>query len=78
MEKLPDPDDHVLDKVNLTWVRRCRDTKLLDTQESIERYVRAHIFYVLGTVVFSNKSTNSVNSKLLPLLRDFHRISFYS
>ncbi|RYR50262.1 hypothetical protein Ahy_A07g036869 [Arachis hypogaea] len=40
-------------------------------KESIERYVRAHIFFVLRTVLFPNKSTNSLNSKFLPLLRYF-------
>ncbi|RYR37949.1 hypothetical protein Ahy_A09g042867 [Arachis hypogaea] len=58
----PGPNDHVLGKVNLAWVRQCRDTKLRDTQESIERYVRAHIFCVLGTVVFPDKSTTALNS----------------
>ncbi|RYR65645.1 hypothetical protein Ahy_A03g011573 [Arachis hypogaea] len=71
------PQDHVLSKVSIPWVRRCRDTEPCDTQEFIERYVRAHIFYVLGTVVFPNKSTTSLNSKFLLLLRDFHRISAY-
>ncbi|QHO27275.1 uncharacterized protein DS421_7g206600 [Arachis hypogaea] len=74
----PGPDDHVLGKVNLHWVRRCRDSEPCDTQKSIERYVRAHIFCVLGTVVFPDKSTTSLNSKFLPLLRDFHQISQYS
>ncbi|RYR21076.1 hypothetical protein Ahy_B03g066322 [Arachis hypogaea] len=74
----PGPEDHVLGKVNLAWVRRCRDTEPCDTQESVERYVRAHIFCVLGTVVFPDKSTTLLNSKFLPLLRDFHRISEYS
>ncbi|XP_072087859.1 serine/threonine-protein phosphatase 7 long form homolog [Arachis hypogaea] len=74
----PSPQDHVLGKVNIAWVRRCRDTEPCDTQESLERYVRAHIFCVLGTVVFPDKSTTSLNSKFLPLLRDFHRISAYS
>ncbi|RYR15856.1 protein MAIN-LIKE 2-like [Arachis hypogaea] len=76
--QLPGTDDHILDKINLAWVRRCRDTEPCDTQESIERYMRAHIFYVLGTVVFSDKSTNSLNSKFLPLLQDFHCIPLYS
>ncbi|RYR40076.1 hypothetical protein Ahy_A09g045746 [Arachis hypogaea] len=65
-------------KVSIPWVRRCRDTEPCDTQESIERYVRAHIFCVLGTVVFPDKSTTSLNSKFLPLLRDFHWILAYS
>ncbi|RYR16009.1 hypothetical protein Ahy_B04g072996 [Arachis hypogaea] len=72
------PQDHVLGKVNLAWIRRCRDTEPCDTQESIERYVRAHIFCMFGTVVFPDKSTTSLNSKFLPLLRDFHRIPHYS
>ncbi|RYR07747.1 hypothetical protein Ahy_B05g075163 [Arachis hypogaea] len=70
--------DHMLGKVNLAWVRRCRDTEPCDTQEFVERYVQAHIFCVLGTVVFPDKSTTSLNSKFLSLLRDFHRISGYS
>ncbi|QHO09081.1 uncharacterized protein DS421_14g478210 [Arachis hypogaea] len=74
----PGPDDHVFRKVNIAWVRRCRDIEPCDTQESLERYVRVHIFCVLGTIVFPNKSTVSLNSKFLPLLRNFHRISGYS
>ncbi|QHN87253.1 uncharacterized protein DS421_16g553460 [Arachis hypogaea] len=72
------PQDHVLGKVNIASVRRCRDIKPCDTQESVERYVRAHIFCVLGTVVFPDKSTTSLNSKFLLLLRDFYRILAYS
>ncbi|KAL4365798.1 hypothetical protein AHAS_Ahas07G0142100 [Arachis hypogaea] len=72
--RVPGPDDHALGKVNLVWIRRCRDTEPCDTQESIERYIQAHIFYMLGTVVFSDKLTNFLNSKC-------HRLSrtkFYS
>ncbi|RYQ94229.1 hypothetical protein Ahy_B08g089107 [Arachis hypogaea] len=69
----PGPHDHVLGKGNLAWVRRCRDTEPCDTQESVERYVGTHIFCVLGTVVFSDKSTTPLNSKFLPLLQDFTR-----
>ncbi|XP_025648050.1 serine/threonine-protein phosphatase 7 long form homolog [Arachis hypogaea] len=72
------PQDHILGTVNLAWVWRYRDTESCDTQESVERYVRAHIFCVFGTVVFLDKSTTSLNSKFLPLLRDFHRIEGYS
>ncbi|RYQ86214.1 hypothetical protein Ahy_B10g105904 [Arachis hypogaea] len=74
----PGPNDHVLGKDNIVWVRRCRDTEPCDTQESLERYVRAHIFCVLGTIVFPDKSTVSLNSKFLPLLRDFPWISGYN
>ncbi|RYR25147.1 hypothetical protein Ahy_B02g058794 [Arachis hypogaea] len=35
----PDPQDYVLGKVNLAWVRWCRDTEPCDTQESVERYI---------------------------------------
>ncbi|RYR49943.1 hypothetical protein Ahy_A07g036467 [Arachis hypogaea] len=68
----PSPQDRVLGKVNLAWIWRCRDTEPCDTQESVERYVQAHIFCVLRTVVFPDKSTTSLNSKFLPLLQDFH------
>ncbi|XP_025673508.2 serine/threonine-protein phosphatase 7 long form homolog [Arachis hypogaea] len=74
----PGPQDHALGKFNIAWVRRCRDTEPCDTQESVEWYVRAHIFCVLRTVVFPDKSTTSFNSKFLPLLWNFHRISAYS
>ncbi|KAL4343879.1 hypothetical protein AHAS_Ahas11G0122500 [Arachis hypogaea] len=36
----PGPQDHVLGKVNIAWVWRCRDTEPYDTQESVERYHR--------------------------------------
>ncbi|RYR34773.1 hypothetical protein Ahy_A10g049787 [Arachis hypogaea] len=74
----PGPQDHVLGKVNIVWVRRCRDTEPCNTQKFVERYVREHIFCMLGIVVFSDKSTTSLNSKFLPLLRNLHRISRYS
>ncbi|RYR68361.1 hypothetical protein Ahy_A03g014856 [Arachis hypogaea] len=61
-----------------TFNERCKDTEPCDTQESVERYVRTHIFCMLETVVFPNKSTTSLNLNFLPLLRNFHRISGYS
>ncbi|RYR25167.1 hypothetical protein Ahy_B02g058812 [Arachis hypogaea] len=33
---------------------------------------------MLGTVVFPDKLMNSLNSKCLPLLRDFYRIRSYT
>ncbi|QHN91897.1 uncharacterized protein DS421_17g578980 [Arachis hypogaea] len=36
----PGPNDHVFGKVNIAWVRRCRDTELCDTQESLECFYR--------------------------------------
>ncbi|RYR50400.1 hypothetical protein Ahy_A07g037001 [Arachis hypogaea] len=74
----PDPQNHILGNVNLAWIRRCRDTEPCDTLESVERYVRAHIFCVLKTVVFPDKLITSFNSKFLPLLWDFHQILAYS
>ncbi|RYR52391.1 hypothetical protein Ahy_A06g027321 [Arachis hypogaea] len=43
--------------VKLGWVRRIRDAELLDTDESIRRYVRCHIFCLLGSTLFTDKST---------------------
>ncbi|QHO13445.1 uncharacterized protein DS421_15g515600 [Arachis hypogaea] len=40
----PGPDNHVLGKVNLAWVRRCRDIEPCDTQESIERFASTSRF----------------------------------
>ncbi|QHN82592.1 uncharacterized protein DS421_20g697200 [Arachis hypogaea] len=58
----PGPEDHVLGKVNITWVRRCRDTESCDTQESLEWYVRAHIFCVLDERIFASKEF-TINSR---------------
>ncbi|QHO46710.1 uncharacterized protein DS421_6g189940 [Arachis hypogaea] len=44
----PGPDDHVFGKVNIAWVRRCRDTEPCDTQESLERL--AHLYRSLCRV----------------------------
>ncbi|KAL4327926.1 hypothetical protein AHAS_Ahas13G0148900 [Arachis hypogaea] len=63
----PGPHDHVLGKVNLVWVRRCRDTKPVTRRSPLR-----------GMVVFLDKYTTSLKSKFFPLLRDFHRISLYS
>ncbi|KAL4390068.1 hypothetical protein AHAS_Ahas03G0108100 [Arachis hypogaea] len=50
----------------------------LDTDESIRRYVRCHIFCLLGSTLFTDKSTAYAHAKYLPLLRDFERIHTYS
>ncbi|QHO13337.1 uncharacterized protein DS421_15g514640 [Arachis hypogaea] len=64
--------------IKLGWVRRIRDAELLDTEESIRRYVRYQIFYLLGSTLFTDKSTAYTHAKYLPLLRDFERIHTYS
>ncbi|RYR39812.1 hypothetical protein Ahy_A09g045415 [Arachis hypogaea] len=62
------PHDHTLEKVNLAWVRQCRDTEPLDTQKSIERYIWTHILCLLEAVVTLDKLTSFANSNFLPLL----------
>ncbi|RYR26117.1 hypothetical protein Ahy_B02g060275 [Arachis hypogaea] len=59
-------------------VRRIRDVELLDTEESIRRYVRCQIFYLLGSTLFTDKSTAYAYAKYLSLVRDFERIQTYS
>ncbi|RYR43396.1 hypothetical protein Ahy_A08g039809 [Arachis hypogaea] len=61
-----------------SWVRRIRDAESLDTEESIRRYVKCQIFYLLGSTLFTDKSTAYAHAKYLPLLRDFERIHTYS
>ncbi|RYR52429.1 hypothetical protein Ahy_A06g027348 [Arachis hypogaea] len=62
----------------LGWVRRIRDAEPLDTEESIGRYVRCHIFCLLGSTLFTDKLTAYAHAKYLPLLRDFEQIHTYS
>ncbi|QHO11763.1 uncharacterized protein DS421_15g501010 [Arachis hypogaea] len=64
--------------IKLGWVRSVRDAELLDTEESIRRYVRCQIFCLLGSTLFTDKSTAYAHAKYLPLLRDFERIHTYS
>ncbi|KAL4349784.1 hypothetical protein AHAS_Ahas10G0076600 [Arachis hypogaea] len=64
--------------IKLGWVRSIRDEEPLDTEESIMRYVRCQIFCLLGSTLFTNKSTAYAHAKYLPLLRDFERIHTYS
>ncbi|XLT41202.1 hypothetical protein HN873_072494 [Arachis hypogaea] len=64
--------------IKLGWVRRIRDVEPLDTEESIRRYVRCQIFCMLGSTLFTDKSTAYTHTKYLPLLRDFERIHTYS
>ncbi|RYR69538.1 hypothetical protein Ahy_A03g016094 [Arachis hypogaea] len=42
------------------------------------RYVRCHIFYLLGTTLFVDKSTAYLHAKYLPLLQNFDQIGNYS
>ncbi|KAL4394264.1 hypothetical protein AHAS_Ahas02G0134600 [Arachis hypogaea] len=55
----------------LGWVRRIRDAEPLDSEESIKRYVRCQIFLLLGSTLFTDKSTAYAHAKYLLLLRDF-------
>ncbi|RYR55698.1 hypothetical protein Ahy_A06g030874 [Arachis hypogaea] len=64
--------------IKLGWVRTIRDVESLDTGESIKRYVRYQIFYLLGSTLFTDKSTAYAHTKYLSLLRDFERIHTYS
>ncbi|XP_015973254.1 serine/threonine-protein phosphatase 7 long form homolog [Arachis duranensis] len=64
--------------IKLAWVRHIRDTQPLDTSESVQRYVRCHIFCLLGTTLFADKSTTYAHAKYLPLLQNFEHISTYS
>ncbi|QHO31416.1 uncharacterized protein DS421_8g241420 [Arachis hypogaea] len=64
--------------IKLGWVRRVRDAEPLDTEDSVRRYVRCHIFCLLGSTLFTDKSTAYAHAKYLPLLRDFDRIHTYS
>ncbi|KAL4315599.1 hypothetical protein AHAS_Ahas15G0201200 [Arachis hypogaea] len=64
--------------INLSWVCHIRDTQPLDTRESVMRYVRCHIFCLLGTTLFADKSTAYASAKYLPLLQNFDQISSYS
>ncbi|XP_052114661.1 serine/threonine-protein phosphatase 7 long form homolog [Arachis duranensis] len=64
--------------IKLGWVRTIRDVEPLDTDESIKRYVRCQIFCLLGSTLFTDKSTAYAHAKYLPLLRDFKRIHTYS
>ncbi|XP_072076751.1 protein MAIN-LIKE 2-like [Arachis hypogaea] len=57
--------------INLSWVCHIRDTQRLDTWESVMRYVRCHIFYLLGTTIFADKSTAYADTQHLPLLQNF-------
>ncbi|RYQ99302.1 hypothetical protein Ahy_B07g087218 [Arachis hypogaea] len=58
----------------LSWVRYIRDTQPLDTWESVQ----CHIFYLLGTTLFADKSTVYAHVKYLPLLQNFEQIDTYS
>ncbi|QHO25145.1 uncharacterized protein DS421_12g378560 [Arachis hypogaea] len=64
--------------IKLGWVRCIRDAEPLDTKESIKRYVRWQIFCLLGSTLFTDKSTAYAHAKYLPLLHNFERIHTYS
>ncbi|RYR54922.1 hypothetical protein Ahy_A06g030182 [Arachis hypogaea] len=49
--------------IKLAWVRHIRDTKPLDTWESVQRYIRYHIFCLLETTLFADKSMAYAHAK---------------
>ncbi|RYR01508.1 hypothetical protein Ahy_B06g080384 [Arachis hypogaea] len=62
----------------LAWVCHIRDTQSLDTWETVQRYVRCHIFCLLETTLFADKSTAYAHTKYLPLFQNFEQIGTYS
>ncbi|RYR09580.1 hypothetical protein Ahy_B05g077948 [Arachis hypogaea] len=48
--------------IKLGWVRSVRDAELLDTEESIRRYVRCQIFCLLGSTLFTDKWSHADRS----------------
>ncbi|XP_057719467.1 serine/threonine-protein phosphatase 7 long form homolog [Arachis stenosperma] len=76
--RVPSVSQNAKSYIKLGWVRRIRDAELLDTEESIKRYVRCQIFCLLGSTLFTDKLTAYAHAKYLPLLRDFERIHTYS
>ncbi|XP_025678928.1 serine/threonine-protein phosphatase 7 long form homolog [Arachis hypogaea] len=74
----PSVSDNAKSYIKLGWVRRIRDAELLDTEESIRQYFRCQIFCLLGSTLFTDKSTAYAHAKYPPLLRDFERIHTYS
>ncbi|KAL4294313.1 hypothetical protein AHAS_Ahas18G0215600 [Arachis hypogaea] len=64
-------NDHVSSVIKLSWIRQIRDTEALDTPKSVLHYVRCHIFCLIGTTLFPDKSTSMMSCKYLPLLRNF-------
>ncbi|QHO47658.1 serine/threonine-protein phosphatase 7 long form homolog [Arachis hypogaea] len=76
--RVPSVSQNAKSYIKLGWVRRIRDAELLDTEESIRRYVRCQIFCFLGSTLFTDKLTAYAHAKYLPLLLDFERIRTYS
>ncbi|XP_057756480.1 protein MAIN-LIKE 2-like [Arachis stenosperma] len=64
--------------INLSWISHIRDTQPLNTWESVMHYVRCHIFCLLVTTLFADKSTTYAHVKYLPLLQNFDQIGNYS
>ncbi|KAL4393918.1 hypothetical protein AHAS_Ahas02G0100000 [Arachis hypogaea] len=51
--------------IKLAWVYCIRDAKTLDTLDSIQRYVKCQIFYLLDLTLFADKSTAYAHAKAL-------------
>ncbi|QHO11177.1 uncharacterized protein DS421_15g495880 [Arachis hypogaea] len=64
--------------IKLMWLRRYKNSIDLTDVFAIQRYVKAHIMMLFGTILFFDKSGTGVHWKFLPLLREFHRIREFS
>ncbi|KAL4364941.1 hypothetical protein AHAS_Ahas07G0056400 [Arachis hypogaea] len=58
--------------IKLGCVRGIRDVEKLDTEESIKRYIRCHIFCLLGSTLFTDKSPH------MPTESIYHRFAIPS
>ncbi|KAL4337768.1 protein MAIN-LIKE 1-like [Arachis ipaensis] len=71
-------NDHVSSAIKLSWIRQIRDAKTLDTPKFVQCYARCHIFCLIGTTLFLDKSALMESCKYLRMLRNFAEISSYS
>ncbi|KAL4350086.1 hypothetical protein AHAS_Ahas10G0106800 [Arachis hypogaea] len=60
-------------EVVTVWTNSSKDFLRQTTWESVQQYVRCHIFCLLGTTLFTDKSTAYAHAKYLPLLQFFSR-----
>ncbi|XP_015939269.2 uncharacterized protein LOC107464817 [Arachis duranensis] len=64
--------------IKLTWLRDLKENLQLTDENSIQRYVKCHIMFLIGSILFGDKSGTGVHWKYLPLLHDFGSIGQYS
>ncbi|KAJ3707989.1 hypothetical protein LUZ61_011694 [Rhynchospora tenuis] len=66
-------------RIRISWLRNCFSYCPPDADEStVQKYARAYLLMLVGTVLFPDHFGDSISARYLPLFKDFNKSGSYS